>query len=99
MRLSFITLFVSFLSLSLSFATNPQLLSHHDRKRSPVSSVISSRQYRLPRALVDVCINTQVDLFAGIGPLDLLSEVHLCLCLKVGIYAPFPCTNSSLLGP
>jgi hypothetical protein len=109
MRLSFITLFVSFLSLSLSVATNPQFLSRHDSKRSPVPSVIPSRQYHVPRSLLDLCINIRVNLFAGVGPvldlesilgpLDLLSKVHLCLCLKVGYMRLFPAYTHLCLGP
>lgn len=93
MRLSFITLFVSLFSLAVSVTTNPQLLARRDRNRSPVPSVISSRQYHVPRSLLDLCINANVNLFADVaplphlesilGPLDLLSKVHLCLCLKV----------------
>ena len=110
MRLSFITLFVSFLSLTASVATNPLHLARRDRKRSAVSSVVFSRQYHVPRSILDLCINTNVNLLADVqslsdlgsilGPLDLLSKVHLCLCLKVEymrFFSSYIC--SSFSGP
>jgi hypothetical protein len=106
MRLSFITLFVSCFSLSVSVATNPQFLSRHDRKHPHPPSIISSRQYNFPRSLLDLCINLDVNLLADVGPLlnlesnagllDLLSKVHLCLCLKVGYMRLFHFIHSSL---
>lgn len=107
MRLSFITLFVSFLSLTVSVATNPYPLARRDRKHSPASSVVFSRQYHVPRSLLDLCINTNVNLFADVEPLlellgrlGLLSNVHLCLCLKVEymrFFSSYVCL--SFLGP
>jgi hypothetical protein len=109
MRLSFITLFVSFLSFTVSVATIPQFLSRHDRKRSPAPPALSSRQHHVPRSLLDLCINIRLNLFAGVGqlldlesilgPLDLLSKVHLCLCLKVEYMRLFLAYTHICLGP
>ena len=106
MRPLFITLFLAFLSLT---AGDPQLLSRHDRKRFPIPSVFSSRQFHVPRSLLDLCINLNLNLFADVsqlldlesilGPLDLLAEVHLCLCLKVGYMRLFFTHTHPCLGP
>jgi hypothetical protein len=99
MRLSLATLFAFTLSFppffsSQVFAIHPQVLS---RREHPSSSLIlSSRQHRVPRSILDLCINVNVDLFANASqhgpasdPLELGSKIHLCLCLKVSI-DPFP---------
>jgi CPL1-like protein len=68
-------------------AVNPQFLA---RREHPSSSLIlSSRQHRVPCSILDLCINVNVDLLANASqhgpasdPLDLGSNIHLCLCLK-----------------
>ena len=96
MRLS-LTTFLAFTLAVFPFssqvsAIHPQVLS---RRENPSSSLIlSSRQHRAPRSILDLCINANVDLLANasqlglspiLGPLDLGSKIHLCLCLKVSI--------------
>jgi hypothetical protein len=97
MRLS-LTTFLAFTLAVFPFfssqvsAIHPQVLS---RREYPSSSLIlSSRQHRVPRNILDLCINVNVDLLANasqlglapvLGPLDLGSNIHLCLCLKVSI--------------
>lgn len=109
MRLSFITLILSCLSLTLSVFSKPQFLSRRDRNRS-LSDVLSWRQYRFPRDIIDICINTDVDLLANagqllslepiLGALGISTEIHLCLCLKVdymhyiSAYTEFSITGS-----
>jgi hypothetical protein len=93
MRLS-LTTFLAFTLAVFPFssAIHPQVLS---RREHPSSSLIlSSRQHRAPRSILDLCINANVDLLVNasqlglapiLGPLDLGSNIHLCLCLKVSI--------------
>lgn len=91
MRLSFITLFLA--CLSLTALAKPQFLSRRDQKRTPIPNVLKSRQHLAPHDLLDICINTDVNLLADaaqllglesiLGPLDLFTSIHLCLCLKV----------------
>ena len=97
MHLSLTTLLAFTLAVLPSFssqvsAIHPQVLS---RREHPSSSLIlSSRQHRVPRSILDLCINVNVDLLANasqlelgpiLGPLDLGSNIHICLCLKVSI--------------
>ena len=99
MRLSFITLFLSCLSLTLSVYSKPHFLSRRDPNR-PLPDVLSSRQYRFPRDILDVCINTDVDLLANagqllslesiLGALGISTKIHLCLCLKVDYMRRIP---------
>ena len=109
MRLSLTTLFTFMLSVfpfsSQVSAIHPQVLS---RREHPSSSLIlSSRQHRVPRSILDLCINVNVNLLANasqlglaptLGPLDLGSNIHLCLCLKVSIDR-FPHKYQALLSP
>lgn len=100
MRLSLTTLIAFTLSFFPLFssrvvsAIHPQVLSRREKPSS--SLILSSRQHRAPRSIIDLCINVNVDLLANLsqhgpasGPLDLGSNIHLCLCLKVSI-SPFP---------
>ena len=96
MLLSLVTLLVSTLAvspLSQVFAIHPQVLSRLEHPSS--SLIISSRQHHVPRSILDLCINANVDLRTDasqllglvpiLSPLDLGSNVQLCLCLKVSI--------------
>lgn len=97
MRLSLTTLLAFTLAVFPFFssqvsAIHPQVLS---RREHPSSSlIISSRQHHVPRSILDLCINVKEDLLVNasqhglapiLGPLDLGSNIHLCLCLKVSI--------------
>jgi hypothetical protein len=94
MRLFLTTLFVSTLALSPLL---PQASAiHPSRREHPSSSLtVSSRQYRVPRSILDLCINANVDLLADasqllglvpiLGSVNLGSKIQLCLCLKVSI--------------
>ena len=95
MRLSLTTLLAATLVVFpfQVFAIHPQVLSR--RKQASSSLILSSRQHRVPRSVLDLCININVDLLINapqlrlapiLGPLDLNSNIHLCLCLKVSIY-------------
>ncbi|KAF8955041.1 hypothetical protein BDZ97DRAFT_1765558 [Flammula alnicola] len=104
MRRPFYTLFLSAISLFSLFpvlvsSIHPHALTRRDYKRSPPpSNVLTSRQHRVARDLLDVCINVNVDLLADasqllglgglLGPLDLGSKIQLCLCLKASFF-PF----------
>ncbi|KAF8154580.1 hypothetical protein B0H34DRAFT_529480 [Crassisporium funariophilum] len=91
MRFDFITFFASALLLSSSLVSAIHL-SRREHKISPAAHVLASRQHHVARTLIDVCINLNVDLLAEaskllgletiLGPLDLGSKIHLCLCLK-----------------
>lgn len=94
MRLSFVSFFLSFLSLStFVLAATPTYLTRRARNRSPAPVALTSRQFHVARDLIDVCINVKSDLLADaaqllglgsiLGPLDLGANVQLCLCLKV----------------
>jgi len=92
MRLSLTTLLTftlpvfPFFSSQVS-AIHPQVLS---RREHPSSSLIlSSRQHRVHRSILDLCINVNVNLLPNAshhspasGPLNLGSSIQLCLCLK-----------------
>ncbi|KAF8816459.1 hypothetical protein BYT27DRAFT_6447209 [Phlegmacium glaucopus] len=95
MRLSLTTFLTSTLAVSPFFsspvsAIHPHVLSRRERLSS--SLVVSSRQHSLPRSILDLCINVNVDLLADasqllgldpiVGPLGLGSNIQLCLCLK-----------------
>ncbi|KIM43708.1 hypothetical protein M413DRAFT_387205 [Hebeloma cylindrosporum] len=97
MRLPFFTLFVSnlvlfFLYPTLVLAIHPYALARREHKPSPAPQVLTSRQHRVVRDLLDVCINLNVNLLADasqllglgslLGPLDALANIQLCLCLK-----------------
>lgn len=95
MRLS-LTTFLAFTLAIFPFfssAIHPHVLSRRERPSS--SLVFPSRQHRVPRSILDLCINVNVDLLADatqllgldpiIGPLGLGSNIRLCLCLKVGV--------------
>ncbi|KAF5309897.1 hypothetical protein D9619_010385 [Psilocybe cf. subviscida] len=95
MRLPFSTFFAFSASLFSLFpvyvsAIHPHVLSRHGHRRSPASDVLTSRQHRVPRDILDVCINANVNLLADLsqalagllGSLGLGGNVQLCLCLK-----------------
>ena len=110
MRLSLTTLLAFTLSVfpffsSQVFAIHPQVLSRRERPSS--SLILSSRQHRVSRSILDLCINVNVNLLANAsqlglapisGPLDLGSNIHLCLCLKVSIDR-FPHYYQAFLSP
>ncbi|KAF8901214.1 hypothetical protein CPB84DRAFT_986568 [Gymnopilus junonius] len=115
MRLPFFTLFLFNLTLFSLFPTlasslHPVAFSRRrDQSRSPVPSVITSRQYRIARDLLDVCINANVNLLAdvsqvlGLGsvldPLDLGTNIELCLCLKdLDLYLETNANVQALIG-
>jgi hypothetical protein len=96
MRLPFSTLFAFSASLFSLFpvfvsAIHPHVLSRRGHQRSPASDVLTSRQHRVPRDLLDVCINANVNLLANLsqalggllGALGLGGNIQLCLCLDV----------------
>ena len=98
--LTFTLLVLPFFSSQVS-AIHPQVLSR--REHPPSSLILSSRQHRVHRSILDLCINVNVNLLANAshhepasGPPDLGSNIHLCLCLKVSIGFP---VNISLLSP
>ncbi|KAF9531306.1 hypothetical protein CPB83DRAFT_874627 [Crepidotus variabilis] len=94
MRLSFISLVISSFSIfPLVLGTDqPKFLARHGRNRSSVPNAVTSRQHRMPRDLIDICINVKLDVIAeytdllglgdllGSGILD--AKSRLCLCLK-----------------
>lgn len=101
MRLPFSTLVLSATALfsffpSPTLSIHPHALSHREHGRSPASLVLTSRQHRIARDLLDVCINANVNLAANasqllglgslLGDLDLGTNVQLCLCLKVPLF-------------
>jgi len=101
MRLSISTFLLSTLAILSCFpapasSIHPHTLARQrESSRSPVPQVLSSRQYRIARDLLDVCIDVNVDLLANatqllglqslLGPLNLDGNIQLCLCLKVQI--------------
>ncbi|KJA21789.1 hypothetical protein HYPSUDRAFT_202698 [Hypholoma sublateritium FD-334 SS-4] len=97
MRLPFSTLVLSATALFSLFPSpvlsiHPHALSRREHGRSPAAHVLTSRQHRIARDLLDVCINANVDLAANasqllglgslLGDLNLGTNVQLCLCLK-----------------
>ena len=99
MRLPFFTFLLGNLTVLSLFPTlvsslHPVALSRRrDQSRPPPPAALTSRQYRVARDLLDVCINANVNLLADVsqvlglgsvlGPLDLGTDIQLCLCLKV----------------
>lgn len=98
MRLPFSTLVLSATALFSLFPSpvlsiHPHALSRREHGRSPPAHVLTSRQHRMARDLLDVCINANVDLAANasqllglgslLGDLNLDTNIQLCLCLKV----------------
>lgn len=86
-------LFTFFLSLSSSLVTAIHNSHFARRDLKPRSDVLTSRQHRIRRDLLDICINVNINLLADaskllglgslLGPLGLSSDIQLCLCLKV----------------
>ncbi|PPR00694.1 hypothetical protein CVT24_000982 [Panaeolus cyanescens] len=84
-------LFTFFLCLWPSFVTATHHFARRDHKAHSHPS-LTSRQHRIRRDLLDVCINVNVNLLADaskllglgsvLGPLGLGSDIQLCLCLK-----------------
>ncbi|PPQ69711.1 hypothetical protein CVT25_012974 [Psilocybe cyanescens] len=110
-----LTLFLPTLALSTLFpapvsSIHPHALTHRrDHARSPASSIIASRQYRVPRDLLDVCINVNANLLADasqllglsslLGALNLGADIKLCLCLKdLDLYLDTKDQLSALIG-
>ena len=91
--LIFATIAIHLLSSLSVLAVQPQPPSRRESKRKSPSldTPITLRQHREPRALLDLCINVEVDLLDDIGdllgsllgPLDINTNLKLCLCLKV----------------
>ncbi|KAF9475746.1 hypothetical protein BDN70DRAFT_935626 [Pholiota conissans] len=91
MRLPLYTLFLSFSTLfSLVHSIHPYALSRHDHRQSPPPNALTSRQHRVARDLLDICINANVDLAADLShllgsvldPTNAAANIQLCLCLK-----------------
>ncbi|KAF9562041.1 hypothetical protein CPC08DRAFT_393973 [Agrocybe pediades] len=98
MRLSTLTLFLSTFAIFSSLVTQVSSVQAHvfsrqrGHNRLPAPQALSSRQHRIARDLIDVCINVNVDLLANatqllglqslLGPLNLGGDIYLCLCLK-----------------
>ncbi|EDR10188.1 uncharacterized protein LACBIDRAFT_318325 [Laccaria bicolor S238N-H82] len=90
--LVFATIAIHLLSSFSVLAVQPHPPSRREPKRKSPSldTPITLRQHREPRALLDLCINAEVDLLADIGdllgdllgPLDINTNVKLCVCLK-----------------
>ncbi|KAF9042938.1 hypothetical protein BJ165DRAFT_1603181 [Panaeolus papilionaceus] len=85
-------IFTFFLSLSSSLVTAIHNSHFARRDLKPRSDVLTSRQHRIRRDLLDICINVNINLLADaskllglgslLGPLGLSSDIQLCLCLK-----------------
>ncbi|KAF8192972.1 hypothetical protein BJ912DRAFT_251831 [Pholiota molesta] len=96
MRLPLYTLFLSLATLfSLSppvHSIHPHALSRRAHGHSSPPYALTSRQHHVARDLLDICINADLnlgvdvsqilDLGSLLGPTDLGTTVHLCLCLK-----------------
>lgn len=102
--LIFATIAIHLLSSFSVLAVQPQPPSRRQPKRKspPLDTPSTLRQHREPRALLDLCINVEVDLLADVGdllglllgPLDINTNLKLCLCLKVSRTVSFHLTCS-----
>jgi len=76
---SFTSLFVFALSFVALVVSTPLQSNTHSSRFA--KNPISSRQFRYPRALADVCANVDVSLILD-GALKLGSSGNICLCLS-----------------
>jgi hypothetical protein len=102
--LIFATLAIHLLSSFSVLAVQPQPPPRREPKRKSPSlgTPITLRQHREPRALPDLCINVEADLLDNVAdllgfllsPLDINTNLKLCLCLKVSRTISFHFTCS-----